>query len=65
MKKLKVTIIGAGSTYTPELLDGFIKRKEILSLGEVRFMDIDEKKMGIVADLAERMSACRAGCEGH
>ena len=26
MKKLKVVTIGGGSSYTPELIDGFIKR---------------------------------------
>lgn len=55
MKTLNIAIIGAGSTYTPELLDGFIRRKDRLPLGEVRFMDIDQRKMDITADLAERM----------
>lgn len=55
MKTLTITVIGAGSTYTPELIEGFIVRKDRLPLGELRLMDIDERKLGVIADLAERM----------
>ena len=52
---LKVAIIGAGSTYTPELFDGFIKRKDELPVSEFCLMDINEEKVGIVSALAKRM----------
>lgn len=35
MKKLKVVTIGGGSSYTPELLDGFIKRYDELPVSEL------------------------------
>ncbi|MFS0722512.1 6-phospho-beta-glucosidase [Paenibacillus sp. 1P07SE] len=54
---LKVAIIGAGSTYTPELMEGIIKRKSALPLRELALMDIDEEKLRIVGGLCERMAA--------
>jgi Alpha-galactosidases/6-phospho-beta-glucosidases, family 4 of glycosyl hydrolases len=54
-KKMKIAIIGAGSTYTPELMEGIMKRKENLPLQELALMDIDERKLGIVGGLCERM----------
>jgi len=55
MKKLKVAIIGAGSTYTPELINGFITRKNELDLSNVYLMDINRNKMEIVSQLVIRM----------
>lgn len=55
MDKLKIAIIGAGSTYTPELMEGLIKRKNTLPLRELVLMDIDDRKLGIVGGLCERM----------
>ena len=54
MKKLKATIIGAGSTYTPELVEGFVTRKESLPFTEFVLMDIDEKRLEVVGGLAKR-----------
>ncbi|MGZ9583306.1 6-phospho-beta-glucosidase [Paenibacillus marinisediminis] len=53
--KLKIAIIGSGSTYTPELIEGMIKRKDNLPIDELVLMDIDERKLGIVGRLCERM----------
>ncbi|MFD2614115.1 6-phospho-beta-glucosidase [Paenibacillus gansuensis] len=53
--KLKIAIIGAGSTYTPELIEGMIKRKDVLPISELVLMDIDERKLSIVGNLSERM----------
>lgn len=55
MKEINVTIIGSGSTYTPELMDGFLKRKDSLTLKKVTFMDIDERKRTIVGNLCARI----------
>ncbi|MGU3473654.1 6-phospho-beta-glucosidase [Paenibacillus sp. D51F] len=52
---MKIAIIGAGSTYTPELIEGIIKRKDGLPLSELALMDIDERKLGIVGGLSGRM----------
>ena len=57
MKSLKVAIIGAGSTYTPELIDGFLQRTAGLALGSLAFMDINLEKTAIVAGLCRRMLA--------
>jgi len=55
MKKLKIAIIGAGSTYTPELIEGIINKKEDLKVSELFLMDIDERKLDIVGGLCKRM----------
>jgi len=55
MKGLKIAVIGAGSTYTPELINGFIKRKNELPVDSFFMMDIDEEKLEIVGNMAERM----------
>jgi 6-phospho-beta-glucosidase len=55
MKKLKIAIIGAGSTYTPELIEGLILRNTSLPVTELALMDIDECKLNIVGGLSRRM----------
>jgi 6-phospho-beta-glucosidase len=55
MAGLKLSIIGAGSTYTPELTEGIIKRKDIMRVKEIVLMDIDSRKLQIVGNLIERM----------
>ncbi|MCL2637090.1 MAG: 6-phospho-beta-glucosidase [Oscillospiraceae bacterium] len=54
MQKLKAAVIGAGSTYTPELIEGFIEYKEALPFTEFSLMDIDEKRLEILGNLAKR-----------
>lgn len=55
MKEINVAVIGSGSTYCPELVDGFIKTAESLRLKRLSLMDIDDKKRTIVGGLCERM----------
>ena len=55
MKEINVAVIGSGSTYCPELIDGFIKARDSLKLKRVAFMDIDERKRTIVGGLCLRM----------
>lgn len=57
MEKLKLAVIGAGSTYTPELVEGIIKRRNELPVTELYLMDIDPLKLEIVGGLARRMMA--------
>lgn len=54
---LKIVTIGGGSSYTPELVEGFIKRYDELPVSELWLVDIEEgkEKLEIVADLARRM----------
>ncbi|MFC3913250.1 6-phospho-beta-glucosidase [Pseudaeromonas sharmana] len=62
MTGLKIAIIGAGSSYTPELIEGLIQRRHELPLRELWLVDIEDgrEKMAIIADLTRRMLA-RAG----
>ena len=55
MKEITVAVIGSGSTYCPELVDGFLKARDSLKLKKISFMDIDERKRTIVGDLCVRM----------
>ncbi|MFV9510577.1 6-phospho-beta-glucosidase [Tepidibacillus sp. LV47] len=59
MKKdgIKVVTIGGGSSYTPELVEGFIKRYHELPVRELWLVDIPEgeEKLKIVGELAKRM----------
>lgn len=56
-KKLKIVTIGGGSSYTPELIEGFIKRYEQLPISEIWLVDIEEGKqrVEIIRSLAQRM----------
>lgn len=54
-KPLNVCVIGAGSSYTPELIEGFIDRRDELNLQSIRFVDIDRRRLDILASMAERM----------
>lgn len=57
MKGIKIVTIGGGSSYTPELVEGFIKRYEELPVRELWLVDIPEgeEKLNIVGNLAKRM----------
>lgn len=57
MKGLKIAVIGGGSSYTPELIDGFIKRHNELPVSEIYLVDIEagKNKLNIVGNLAKRM----------
>ncbi|MGZ5293331.1 MAG: 6-phospho-beta-glucosidase [Actinomycetota bacterium] len=61
---MKVAVVGGGSTYTPELVEGFVTRGERLPVDELVLLDIDAERLGIVGALAERMMR-RAGWTGR
>src|SRR5215211_3450699 len=52
---VKVAVVGGGSTYTPELIEGLIARDERLPIEEIVLLDVDEERLAVVGDLAERM----------
>jgi 6-phospho-beta-glucosidase len=52
---LKITVLGGGSTYTPELINGFIERKDSLAVDEVCLMDTSPERLEVVGGLAQRM----------
>ncbi|MGL4987704.1 MAG: 6-phospho-beta-glucosidase, partial [Cetobacterium sp.] len=64
-KKLKIVTIGGGSSYTPEIIEGFIKRYKELPVSELWLVDIEEgkEKLEIVGNLAKRMIE-QAGLKG-
>ena len=59
MKKdgIKIVTIGGGSSYTPELVEGFIKRYNELPVRELWLVDVEagKHKLEIVGELAKRM----------
>lgn len=57
MNGVKIVTIGGGSSYTPELVEGFIKRYQELPVKELWLVDIEEgkDKLEIVGNLAKRM----------
>lgn len=59
MKKLKLVVIGAGSSYTPELIEGVIKNYHQLPISHIAFVDVEmgKEKMNIIFDLTKRMLA--------
>ncbi|HKA85524.1 MAG TPA: 6-phospho-beta-glucosidase [Acidimicrobiales bacterium] len=57
---VKVAVVGGGSSYTPELIDGFLARADRVPVDELALLDVDAERLEIVAGLAQRM-ARRAG----
>lgn len=56
-KNLKVAVIGGGSSYTPELIEGFLKNYHQFPVQELYLVDIESgrEKLQIVGSLAQRM----------
>ncbi|MFD2972320.1 6-phospho-beta-glucosidase [Peribacillus deserti] len=54
---LKIVTIGGGSSYTPELIEGFIKYYDELPVSEIWLVDVEagKEKLEIVGSLAKRM----------
>jgi 6-phospho-beta-glucosidase len=52
---MKLTVIGGGSTYTPELIDGLLERRDELPITQLWLMDIDEERLEVVGGFARRM----------
>lgn len=57
MKERKLVIIGAGSAYTPEIIDEIIRRQSHLCIGEIALVDIEEgrERAEIILRFARRM----------
>ncbi|KAB2862020.1 MAG: 6-phospho-beta-glucosidase, partial [Anaerolineae bacterium] len=63
---MKVAVIGGGSSYTPELINGFLERMESFPLQELWLMDILPERLEIVGKFAQRMvKAAGAPFEVH
>lgn len=56
---MKVAVIGGGSSYTPELVEGLLTGDP--EVAEIALMDIAEDKLAIVGGLAQRMALAAGG----
>ncbi len=52
---MKLAVIGAGSTYTPELVSGLMREQERIGVRELLLHDIDRERREVVGALAKRM----------
>jgi 6-phospho-beta-glucosidase len=57
MNKLKIAIIGAGSSYTPELIEKLSEFKVSIPVREISLMDIDKNRLGIMEGFCKRYAA--------
>ncbi|GAA2525385.1 MULTISPECIES: 6-phospho-beta-glucosidase [Streptomyces] len=61
---MKLTVVGGGSTYTPELIDGFARLRDTLPLTELVLTDPATDRLDLVAPLSRRIFA-RQGHPGR
>jgi 6-phospho-beta-glucosidase len=52
---VKLAVVGGGSTYTPELIEGIARRADRLPVDELVLLDVDPERLEIVGGLAGRM----------
>jgi 6-phospho-beta-glucosidase len=52
---MKLAVIGAGSTYTPELVSGLMRERDRLDVSELVLHDIDRERREVVGGLAQRI----------
>ena len=52
---MKIAVVGGGSTYTPELIDGILSRQGKLPITEIHLVDIDTARVEVIASFAQRM----------
>jgi len=54
---MKLAVVGAGSTYTPELVDGLIRMRDLLPVEELALVDTDPRRLEILTGMSRRMFA--------
>jgi 6-phospho-beta-glucosidase len=54
---MKLTIVGGGSSYTPELVDGLLKQDESFAVDEICLTDTNPERLEILRGLSQRMAA--------
>ncbi|WP_112262682.1 6-phospho-beta-glucosidase [Lentzea terrae] len=52
---MKLTVVGGGSTYTPELIDGIAGRRTSLAVDEIVLVDPDEHRLSIIGPFCQRL----------
>jgi 6-phospho-beta-glucosidase len=60
---VKVAVVGGGSTYTPELVEGFVTHADRVPIDDLVLLDVDPERLEVVGGLAGRMLA-KAGYDG-
>ncbi|MFE7772916.1 6-phospho-beta-glucosidase [Streptomyces sp. NPDC057445] len=53
----KIAVVGGGSTYTPELIDGFARLRDTLPVGELVLVDPAADRLELIGGLARRIFA--------
>ncbi|MEU6351131.1 6-phospho-beta-glucosidase [Streptomyces sp. NPDC047072] len=61
---MKLTVVGGGSTYTPELIDGFARLRDTLPIEELVLVDPAADRLELVGGLARRIFA-KQGHDGR
>ncbi|WP_327323657.1 6-phospho-beta-glucosidase [Streptomyces sp. NBC_01210] len=61
---MKLAVVGGGSTYTPELIDGFARLRDTLPISELVLIDPAADRLELVGGLARRIFA-RQGHDGR
>jgi len=61
---VKVAVVGAGSTYTPELVEGFVAHRDRLPVDELAMLDVDRDRLEIVGGVSKRILS-RLGWSGE
>ncbi len=59
---MKLTVVGGGSTYTPELIDGFARLRDTLPVEELVLVDPAADRLELVGGLARRIFAKQGHC---
>ncbi|NLN70846.1 MAG: 6-phospho-beta-glucosidase [Chloroflexi bacterium] len=54
---LKVAVLGGGSTYTPELIQGFFQHQGDFPLDELWLMDVDQERLTIVGNFIKKIAS--------
>lgn len=61
---MKLTVVGGGSTYTPELIDGFARLRDVLPVTELVLTDPATDRLDLIGPLSRRVFA-RLGHPGR
>ena len=52
---MKLAVIGGGSTYTPEVIDGLVRLRDLIDVDDLWLHDTNEERLHIVGGMARRM----------
>ncbi|GGM97827.1 6-phospho-beta-glucosidase [Lentzea pudingi] len=52
---MKLTVVGGGSTYTPELIDGIAGRRTSLAVDEIVLVDPDQHRLSLIGPFSQRL----------